>query len=179
MDNRSIVYISLFAALTAALGLIPPIPLASGVPISVQSLAPMLAGSILGAKRGALSQILFLILVAAGLPLLSGGRGGIGVFMSPTGGFAIGWVAAAFTIGGFVELFWQKLSVPKAIIFNFIGGVFIIYLIGIPWLMFVLNLSVMQAIVSSLPFLPGDLVKVVLAAVIAVTIKKSYPVIRK
>lgn len=179
MDNRSIVYISLFAALTAALGLIPPIPLASGVPISVQSLAPMLAGSILGAKRGALSQILFLILVAAGLPLLSGGRGGIGVFMSPTGGFAIGWVAAAFTIGGLVELFWQKLSVPKAIIFNFIGGVFIIYLIGIPWLMFVLNLSVMQAIVSSLPFLPGDLVKVVLAAVIAVTIKKSYPVIRK
>ena len=72
VKTKDIVYIALFAAIMAALAVIPPITLATGVPISSQSMGPMLAGAILGARRGALSMILFLVLVAAGLPLLVG-----------------------------------------------------------------------------------------------------------
>ncbi|AQX26114.1 biotin transport system substrate-specific component [Bartonella sp. Raccoon60] len=82
MTTKDLTYISLFAALYAVLGFFPPIflPFFLGLPITAQSMGPMLAGSILGAKRGAAASALFLFLVAIGLPLLAGGRGGIGVF---------------------------------------------------------------------------------------------------
>ena len=88
LNTRDIVLIALFAAIMAVLGVFPPITLPLvGVPITAQSLGVMLAGGILGAKRGAMSMALFLILVAVGLPLLAGGRGGFGVFLGPSGGF--------------------------------------------------------------------------------------------
>lgn len=74
--ERNIVLIALFAALIAVLGLIPKITLMSGVPITAQSLGVMLCGTVLGARRGALAVLLFLLLVALGLPLLAGGRAG-------------------------------------------------------------------------------------------------------
>jgi len=178
MDNKSIVHIALFAALTAALGLFPPIPLATGVPISVQSIAPMLAGSILGARKGLLSQVLFLLLVAVGLPLLSGGRGGLGVFVSPTGGFALSFIVTAGLIGFLIERNWQQLSVLKTAIILFFAGMCVTYLIGIPWIVAVVKISPLQAALSCLPFLPGDLIKVGVSAMIAMTIKKSYPMIQ-
>ncbi|MFN7599597.1 MAG: biotin transporter BioY, partial [Cereibacter sp.] len=84
--ERSLTHIALFAALIAVLGLVPQITLAVGVPITAQSLGIMLCGTVLGARRGALAVVLFLVLVAAGLPLLSGGRGGLGVFAGPSAG---------------------------------------------------------------------------------------------
>ena len=91
MSTKDIVYIALFAALTAALGLFPPItlPIAGGVPITAQSMGPMLAGALAGAKRGGLALALFALLVAIGLPLMAGGRGGFGLFLTPSGGFTI------------------------------------------------------------------------------------------
>ena len=77
---RSMAQVSLFAALMAVMGLIPKIDLPLGVPITIQSLGVMLAGVMLGPWRGLQSMLLFLAAVAVGLPLLSGGRGGIGVF---------------------------------------------------------------------------------------------------
>ncbi|MCE2738683.1 MAG: biotin transporter BioY, partial [Rhodobacter sp.] len=67
--ERSLTHIALFAALIAVLGLVPQITLAVGVPITAQSLGIMLCGTVLGARRGALAVVLFLVLVAAGLPL--------------------------------------------------------------------------------------------------------------
>ena len=77
--EKSLTHIALFAALIAALGLVPKLDLMSGVPISAQSLGIMLCGTVLGARKGALAVLLFLGLVAIGLPLLAGGRGGLGV----------------------------------------------------------------------------------------------------
>lgn len=86
MSTRDIVYIALFAAITAALGLFPAFSLpVIAVPITAQTLGPMLAGAIAGAKRGALALVLFVVLVAIGLPLLAGGRGGLGIFFGPSG----------------------------------------------------------------------------------------------
>ena len=95
-------------------GLVPPVAIAflGGVPITAQTLGVMLAGVMLGPIRGALAVLLFLFLVALGLPFLSGGRGGLGVFMGPSVGFLIGnplrrltnpamrlWAVALATLG--------------------------------------------------------------------------------
>ena len=97
--ERSLTLIALFAALIAALGLVPKFDLAFGVPITAQSMGVMLCGTVLGAKRGGLAALLFVGLVALGLPLLAGARGGLGVFASPTAGFVIGFPIAAFVTG--------------------------------------------------------------------------------
>ena len=76
--ERNLTLIALFAALIAALGLIPKLTLAFGVPVTAQSLGVMLCGTVLGAKRGGLAALLFVGLVALGLPLLSGGRQTLG-----------------------------------------------------------------------------------------------------
>ena len=108
METRDVVFIALFAAIMAGLAIFPPITLPLlGVPITAQSLGAMLAGGVLGAARGCLSMALFLTLVAFGLPLLPGGRGGLGVFFGPTGGFLIGWIFAAVAVGFLVERMWN------------------------------------------------------------------------
>ncbi len=77
MTTRDLGLIALFAAIIVALGVVPPIMLPFNVPISAQTLGVMLAGVVLGAKRGALAPVLVILLVAIGLPVLSGGRGGL------------------------------------------------------------------------------------------------------
>ena len=101
--ERSLTHIALFAALIAALGLVPRIDLAAGVPITAQSLGIMLCGTVLGARKGALAVLLFLLLVALGLPLLAGGRGGLGVFAGPSVGYLVGFPIAAFVAGWVME----------------------------------------------------------------------------
>lgn len=178
METRDVVFIALFAAIVAALAVFPPITLpVVGVPITAQSLGVMLAGGVLGAMRGGLAIVLFLALVAIGLPLLPGGRGGFGVFLGPTGGFLIGWIIAAFAIGYLTERFWQGLNYVAALAICFAGGVVLLYAIGIPWSAFVAEIPLRTAFVGSLPFIPGDIVKCLIAAGVMVIVKKSYPII--
>ncbi|SEJ93673.1 biotin transport system substrate-specific component [Deinococcus reticulitermitis] len=178
VTTRDIVYLALFAALTAALAVVPPIPLATGVPITAQSLGPMLAGAVLGARRGGLATLLFLALVAAGLPLLVGGRGGLVPFAGPTAGFLFSWPVAAFVIGALTEQFWRRLTFPLALAITFLSSVVLMYGLGNAWLSAYADLSYRQATLAALPFLPGDLLKAVVAALVAVTVKRSYPIIQ-
>src|SRR5689334_16218715 len=100
MTTRDLVLSALFAAIIVALGLLPPISIGIiPVPITAQSLGVMLAGVVLGAKRGAVAVLIVVVLVAIGLPVLSGGRGGLPVFAGPTAGFFIGWIFAAYVTG--------------------------------------------------------------------------------
>jgi len=179
LTTKDIVYIALFAALMAALALFPPItlPMLGGVPITAQSMGPMLAGAILGARRGAFSMLLFLALVAIGLPILSGGRGGLGVFMGPTAGFLFGYAAAAFAVGYLHERFWRGLNVVQSLLFTVAGGIVALYAIGIPWAALNTGMSLTQMAAGSAVFIPGDLVKAGLTAIIAVTVKRAYPLI--
>ena len=101
--ERSTVLIAVFAALIAALGLVPKFTLAFGVPITAQSLGIMLCGTVLGAKRGGAAALLFVVLTLAGLPLLAGGRGGLGLLSGPSVGFIIGFPIAAFVTGWVME----------------------------------------------------------------------------
>ncbi len=178
MQIKDLVHISLFAALMAALALFPPITIpAIGVPITAQSMGVMFAGGILGARRGALSIALFLVLVAVGLPLLSGGRGGIGVFAGPTAGFMFGWVVGAWVVGRLIERNWQQLTPIRAFVICAIGGIGVVYLLGIPWLSVVAALPFGKALFGSVVFIPGDLIKAAIAATVIMGVKRAYPLI--
>lgn len=178
METKDLVYVALFAALTAALGLFPPVTIpVVGVPITAQSMGAMLAGSVLGARRGGLSLLLFLVLVAVGLPLLAGGRGGFGVFLGPSGGFLLSWPVAAFVIGWLFERAWTRMNLAYAVGIILVGGIGVVYLIGIAWLGAVTGMPVAKAATASAAFIPGDIVKVVLSALVAVTVRRSYPLI--
>jgi biotin transport system substrate-specific component len=177
MTTRDLVRIALFAAVIGALGLLPKfdLPLAGGVPITAQLLGVMLAGVFLGPRNGALAVLLFLFVVALGVPLLAGGRGGLGPFYSPSAGFLIGFVPAAFVTG----LVMQKLdTLPislAAIAASIIGGILVDYGFGIPVLAWSANMSLGQAAVASVLFIPGDLLKAVLAGVIAQATHRAAP----
>jgi biotin transport system substrate-specific component len=179
LTTRDMVHIALFAAIMAALGLLPPIPIGFiPVPITAQSMGVMLAGAILGARRGFLAIVLFLALVAVGLPLLAGGRGGFGVFFGPTAGFMVGWAVGAFVVGYLTERNWRRLSFLRLLAACVTGGILVVYGIGIPWLSVVANLPLPKATAGSIAFIPGDLIKAVLATTVAMTVKRTYPVIR-
>jgi len=172
MSARDIARIAVFAALTAGMGLIGSIYLGGAVPITLQTLGVMLAGAVLGPWRGAASMLLLLLGVALGLPLLAGGRGGIGVFMSPTAGYLIGWVVAALVIGWLVgrkPVWWRVLLAST------VGGMLVIYLFGIPVQALVTQLSIGETIISSLVFLPGDFFKAVVATLITMGLYRAYP----
>jgi len=166
-DARDLALVAVFAALIAVLGL-PGALTVPGmtVPITAQTLGVMLAGSILGARRGALAVLVFLVLVAAGLPLLSGGRGGLGVFAGASAGFLVGWVAGAYVTGWLVEHRPERYGLGWLVLANFAGGVLVVYAFGIPVMAYVANLTIGKALVTSLTFVPGDLIKIGIAAVV-------------
>lgn len=172
--EKSLSHIALFTALVAILGMIPPVPLGFGVPITAQSMGAMLCGTVLGAKRGALAILLLYVLVAAGLPLLSGGRGGLGVFMAPTTGYLVGFLACAFTAGLIVE----RTSLPlawAATAAALIGGVGVVTLCGVIGLSITLNKSLSEAAYLAAAFLPGDIIKAGLTGFITVSLAKMRP----
>lgn len=173
--ERNMTQIALFAALIAALGLIPQLTLAFGVPITAQSLGVMLCGTVLGAWRGGLAALLFVALVALGLPLLAGGRGGLGLFASPTAGFLIGFPVAAFATGLVMERLRGMAVVWAAGLAAVIGGVVVLYLFGITGLSLALGKTWGEAALLVTAFIPGDLIKAVLAAVITAALYRARP----
>jgi biotin transport system substrate-specific component len=156
------------------LGLVPKIDLAAGVPITAQSLGVMLCGTVLGSKRGALAVLLFLALTAIGLPLLSGGRGGLGVFTSPSVGYLIGFPIAAFVAGLIVERTTAPIGYA-AFGGAVIGGIVILHILGIIGMSIMLNKTFLEAAALDMAYLPGDAIKALLAGVITRSIAQMRP----
>lgn len=173
---RDAALIAVFAGFVAALGVVPAFtPPGLSVPITAQSLGVMLAGAILGARRGFAALVLFLALVAVGLPLLAGGRGGLGVFVTPSVGFLVAWPVAAFVVGWITERGGVPYRLHWGIVANIVGGIVVLYAAGIAGIAAVAGISVGAAAVSTWVFIPGDLVKAVLAALIARGVHAAYP----
>lgn len=164
------IYAALFGAATAAGAyMIIPFPL---VPITLQTFFLYLAANLLGGRLAALSQIVYLLLGVIGLPVFAGGKAGIGVLFGPTGGYLLGFVAAAYIVG--------KLSQGRnkpglgRLIVSMLPGTLVIYICGLTQLSLVADLSVPKALsVGVLPFLPGDAIKITAAAVVTVKIRDS------
>ena len=163
ISTRSLVLVALFAALTA-IGAWIQIPVAP-VPFTFQVLFVLLAGVMLGAWYGALSQIVYVLLGVIGLPVFAGGTSGLGVLFGPTGGYIFGFILAAFLIGKVNDVLEHNFLIEFV---SMVTGIMIIYLLGMAQLAVVANLSLAEAFIGgALPFIGFDLVKAVIAAVIA------------
>lgn len=175
-SSRDLALIATFTGVVAALGLVPAfVPPGFAVPITAQSLGVMLAGAVLGARRGFWSLVLLLVLVAVGLPLLAGGRGGLGVFATPSVGFLLCYPVAAFVIGWLTEHGGATYRLAWGLVANLVGGIVLLYVAGVAGIVALTALSVKAAFASTWIFLPGDLVKVVVAALVARGVHAAYP----
>jgi len=167
LDNseqlRMTVYASLLAALTAA-GAYMIIPIGP-VPISLQTLFVYLTGLLLGSRWGAAGVAVYLLAGACGLPVFAGGTGGIGRLLGPTGGYLLGYLAAAFIIGFITERAPRRRLVDAAAM---IAGTLVIYAPGVVWLKIVTGMTFSQAVtLGMLPFLMGDGLKILAAVAVA------------
>ncbi|WP_120493562.1 biotin transporter BioY [Microbacterium phyllosphaerae] len=170
--GRELARVAIFAALIVVLGMVT-IPIPGGVPITAQTLGVMLAGAVLGPRLAPLSILLVLALAAAGLPVLAGGRGGLGVFVGPTAGYLLGWVVGVVVIGLIVHrgrLTWWRIALGTVI-----GGILVVYLCGIPVTALVLGLDLTPTAVAALVFLPGDLLKAAAAVALTLAVRRAYP----
>ncbi len=172
--ERNIALIALFAALIAALGIIPAVMLPFGVPITAQSLGVMLCGTVLGARRGTLAVLLFMLLVCLGLPLLSGGKGGLGVIVGPTGGFFLAFPLAALVAGLITERWRAAPLALSAGVAAATGGV-VLYIFGIIGMALVLDKTVAQATLLVTAFIPGDAIKAVIAGLATSALYRARP----
>ena len=172
-EYKNLVFVALFSSIMGVLGLIPPIALSiTPVPITLQSLGVMLAGGLLGSRLGALSQLIFLLIVGVGAPLLAGGRGGFSVFVGPSAGYLLGYIVGAFVIGYLIERL-REVSIIKVLCINIIGGIFVVYVFGILVQAFVMDISVWETMKVSVVFLPGDCIKAIIAAILVTKLHRS------
>ncbi len=159
-DFALIVAGSLLVAALAQIA-IPLLPF-TPVPLTGQTFAVLLVGAALGSKRGSASMILYIIEGALGLPFFAGGASGLHVLVGATAGYLVGFVGAAYIIGLLAERGLERDI--KTSIIPFLVGVFIIYVFGVAWLAVFLH-SLSKAILAGLlPFLIGDAIKLILAA---------------
>lgn len=176
--TRNMVLASLTVALTTA-GAWLRIPFGP-VPISLQTLFVLLSGVILGPFLGAAAMGVYLVLGLVGLPIFAAG-GGPGYLFSPTFGFLLSFPLASFTTGWICRSSEKSDRIrPLRKVGAFCAGTTVVYLVGIPWL--ALNLFLIQGktlgtgtllMMGLIPFLPGDLVKIVVATLVTGPIRRA------
>lgn len=173
--SRDLALVAVFAGVIAALGLVPAVFVPGfPAPITLQSMGVVLAGAVLGPRRGTLSVLLFLLLVALGLPLLAGGRGGLGVFVTPYAGFLWAFPLAALVVGW---LTWRRGApylVRWGVPVNLLGSV-VLYVGGWLSLVTIGGNAPLAALALLVIYVPGDLVKMVIAALVARGVHSALP----
>jgi len=158
-----------FAALSAVLSQIA-IPVGP-VPVTLTFLSVFLAGGLLGARYGAVSQIVFVLLGLVGAPVFAQFKGGPNALAGPTGGFIIGYIACAWVVG-FAASRWGRS--PKVLIPAMAVGALATYALGTLWFMRVTNHTLESALGACvLPFLPGDAAKIALSAALIPTLHSA------
>lgn len=173
-------YVAVFAALIAALALTPPIPVGSlGVPITLQTLGVALAGLCLGAWRGAAAVGLYLLVGLAGLPVFSGGRAGLAVLVGPTGGYLLSFVLAAFLTGLIAQFVVRRGLSRLTPLWLFLGvfavRVAVIWPLGVAGIARAVGKPIGELWLSDLAFWPGDILKGIVAALVAYAVHKAFP----
>ena len=178
LNTTAMVMCGLFAGLTAICSFIT-IPLGfTPVPVNLATLAVFLAGGILGKKYGTISILVYILIGTAGLPVFAGFRGGPGVLAGPTGGYILGYAAAAFVTGLIIEKFSDKCQLSRAnsgkvtakftiFTLSMTAGLALCYFLGTVFFMLSTGSGLVPALVSCvIPFLPGDAVKIAAAVIL-------------
>jgi biotin transport system substrate-specific component len=170
MKVKDIPKCAMFAALSAILSQIF-IPIGT-LPINLTFISIFLAGGILGPALGFLSQLVYVLIGAAGVPVFSGFTGGLGIIAGPTGGFIIGYMLGAATVGFVIKKLGRSY---KGIGIALVCGWFVAYTPGVIRFMQVLEVGFIEALpMCLLPYLPGDIAKIFLSGFL---IKKLHPII--
>jgi biotin transport system substrate-specific component len=168
-NTRNLVLCAMCAAITCILAPLS-IPMAGGVPISLATFAVMLAGVLLGGSLGAISQLIYVLLGAVGLPVFAGWTGGLGNILGMTGGYIIGYIPCAWLTGLIYKKFGSKAKKSVKILFMVLGmvaGTIALYVIGTAWFMFVTGMNLTSSLAACvIPFIPGDFIK--MAAVVMI-----------
>ncbi len=161
MNNRTrdLLMIAMFPALMGATAGIS-IPLFNLPPITLQTFFVLLAGLVLGPKKGALSMVVYLLIGAIGIPVFAGYNGGLGIIMGQSGGFLVGFVFAAFFVGFMknVKILNNNNLGNTPIL---LGGTLIIYMFGASYIRFLYGGSIPLYLVSFAPYYVGDIVKII------------------
>jgi biotin transport system substrate-specific component len=165
---RQMVLVCLMTALTAV-GAQIAVPIGP-VPIVLTNLFVLLAGLLLGPKRAAAALGLYLLLGAVGLPVFANFKGGFAHFLGPTGGYLLGFVAAAWIAGAVSHPKPSRFTDIVAVIL----GTLVIYAVGVPWLKAVTGMTWTKALaVGMLPFLAGDAAKAAAAVMLAWSLRPA------
>lgn len=177
ISTKEMTLVAMFTGLTA-IGAFISIPIGE-VPISMQSLFVILSGLILGSKLAALSQILYIILGLIGVPIFAGFTGGLHSIMKPSFGFLIGFVFAAYIVGKIRDKNKDNKNIWIA---SFVGTI-IVYLFGLPYMYYVLNIVMLKGLsfatvlkIGCIIFLPGDILKAIVSSVVA---RQTLPILSK
>lgn len=176
-DVRRLALIALMAAVICVLSPLA-IPLSGGVPISLATLAVMLAGAVLGPVDGMLATLVFLALGMVGVPVFSAYQAGIGVLFGKTGGFILGYIPLALCSGLFLgkEPLHRKPSFKKLLpaIGGMALGTVLLYAFGTAWFLVLTHAPLKLALTACvLPFLPGDALKMVVVCALAPVLRAA------
>lgn len=171
LNIRSISLIGLMAAILCVIG--PnaiPLPF-SPVPLSLTNLTVFFTIYILGMKKGTVSFLIYLALGAVGLPVFSGYMGGFGKLFGPTGGYLFGFAFMALISGYFIQRWYSKWYMCMI---GLLLGTAVCNLLGTLWLAYQANMTFGAALMAGvIPFIPGDLIKIILALLLGPVIRKA------
>lgn len=178
LGTTDLALIATFAALIAVCAVSAALPFGvNGVPITLQLLAIFLTGAVLGALRGFLAVTLYIVVGAAGLPIFAGGQAGIAPFSGPTSGYLLAFPIAALITGFVVERFAARGVAVTALVV-IVGGVIgetVVTLAGAAGIAITADLTYLEGITAALPFVPADLAKLAIAAVVAAAVHRAFP----
>ncbi len=170
--------IATFAALIAVCAVSAALPFGvNGVPVTLQLFGIFLAGAVLGARRGFLAVVLYLVVGAAGLPIFAGGTSGLTPFTGPTGGYLIAFPFAALIVGLAVERARRRnVAVTAGVVLA--GGVVaevVVWIVGATGIALYADTPWGTTVASSFLYVPADLVKLAAAAVVAAAVHRAFP----
>lgn len=171
-NTKRLIRIALLTSLVIVLSYVSiPIP---NVPITGQTLGIMLIGLILAPIDAGIAVIVYILLGAIGLPVFAGGKGGLSILVGPTGGYIWGFLPGAIMISLLKK---DGLSLKRNLFATAIGGILIIHLMGFPWLGKTTGMGLSKALfLGTVPYLPGDLIKIALSSSIAIKIHHALKV---
>ncbi|MEW9873001.1 biotin transporter BioY [Arthrobacter sp. HS15c] len=171
--------IAVFAALVAGSALVPGIAAnVFGIPITFQTLAVMLTGLMLGPTRGFAAVGLYTLLGLAGLPIFSQGRSGLGILAGPSAGYIIAFPIAAALVGWLATVVIRRTTRARALWFFLaatVTSILVVHSLGIAGIVINTKTGLGQAFMADLVFYPGDVIKNILAAGIAVALHRAFP----